>query len=162
MLITSRKVQVLSIPHKGNEFLAVCEVCLTSSTGQIVCAVGDAQGKNETEIKGLIQQAEDFAHARAILLLESHTFKIDDNTSACLKWSDESPLSTKNFLKNIPNVKNAGGGNNPASPKQIDLITKLCQAQGEDVETFVFKECKTDLNKLIGSQADKIIKKLTL
>jgi len=161
MNISCRKIQALCIPHKNNDLHAVIEVCLTSPSGQTVCAVGEAQGKNESEVKGLLQQAEENAHSRALAMLEACNFKDYDDRSVYQKWSDDSPLSNKNILKNIPSVKNAGGGNNPASPKQRELIKKLCHDNKIDVDIHVNEKFDTELRNLIGSQADQIIKELT-
>jgi len=161
MIISCRKLQALSIPHKNNGFHAVYEVCLTSPSGQTVCAVGEAQGNNESEIKGLLQQAEENAHTRALGLLEAHSFAVEDSTPILKKWSEESPLSMKNTYNNIPYAKKAGGGSNPISPKQVDLIKKLCKNKGIDVHTCVMEKFGTDLYSLAGWQADKIIKELS-
>jgi len=161
MNISNRNIQALQIPNKDNKFHAVYEVCLTTPSGQTVCAVGEAKGKDETEIKGLLQLAEEDAHARAEAMLPAVSHKDADSTSSYDKWSNESPLSAKNFYKNIPSVKNPGGGKKPASSKQLEWIRNLCNDKGIDAEAYVLEKFGTDVSSLVGSQADQIIKELS-
>ena len=161
MNISSRNIHALQIPNEDNKFHAVYEVCLTTPSGQTVCAVGDAKGKDVTEIKGLLQLAEENAHARAESMLPTANQKEADSTSAYDQWSNESPLSSKNFYKNIPSVKNPGGGIKLATSKQKNWIRKLCNDKGIEAEAYVFEKFGTNLDSLIGSQADQIIRELS-
>ena len=155
-----KNIHVIQVPDKDNGYHAAYEVCLTSSTGQVICAVGEAKGKCDKDVEGLLQKAVQNGYEIAKSMLESNTVQNKEDTSAYQKWSENSPLSIKNTNKSFAAPKNAGGGSKPISPKQKNLIHTRCLTKSIDSESYIRDKFGTDLNSLNGAQADQLIKEL--
>jgi hypothetical protein len=147
--IHSRHVAIQQSPSEDNHFHAICYVTITTSPGQSVVAIGEAKGHSWDDVQGLLQQAEQNGYKRAIELLND-TIPPDIQNDTGSSW---------NQPKTYKSAK-AGGGNKPASPKQIGLIENLCAKKHFDYHKFIKKEFGTTFDELTGSQANDAIRKL--
>jgi hypothetical protein len=155
--ITSHDVVVVQIPGTDNNYHAICNVRITTPSGQF-SSIGEAQGANTATVQGLLQQAELDGYERALNLL--HTSTHTQHQEPSVPWDEEASHITfpDNKLTNMRATSgNAGGGSKPASQKQQDVISKLCAKNNMDCKTFIQSTCGKEIHQLQGNEAHNLI-----
>lgn len=120
-------------------------VCITRGkvNGHNICATGEAPTLEQAE--AIARQKLD-AVGSELANAPCGNFDYNYNTS----FNFSASASSKDYLN--------GGGNKRASERQIDKIRKLAREHGTTAKDFVYEKCGKQLDQLVGSEADAIIK----
>lgn len=138
-----KEAEIIQFPTVNNDYIAVCQVIIRTSSGDYV-SIGVAQGTSESEIKGLLEQALEDGLSSAKQKAENSNIQNNQPVSF-FEITPPAPTST-NY------DKSAGGGENPASVKQLLALTNMYKDPGLD--KVVYKKFGIILDELKGYQAN--------
>jgi hypothetical protein len=145
-------VSIVQIPSASNNFLAVCIVTLKTATGSY-SSIGEAQGTSESEIKGLLQQAQDDGFNKAMLMAEAYSVKVYQPEPFQNMAQQKPPVSTYGS-------NNGNGRDNPATEPQKKLLNDLAGQLNDSIDGIILEIYDTTIDKLTIGQADVLIKEL--
>jgi hypothetical protein len=160
--ISSRDVLVVQIPDANNNYHAICNVRVITSSGQF-SSIGEAQGSQDTAAQGLLQQAERDGYERVLSMV-----KVQDNMNnmnhheSFVTWNEEPHISFSDSKPSPIRASpgNEGGGLKPITLKQEEAIMKLCAKKHLDYKDFIHLQYDKDLHQLQGNEAHNIIQEL--
>ncbi len=177
--IQSLEAEILQFPNVSNNHTAICSATLVTKDGQTFKDIGDANPENVPPacVGSTIRMASTRAKARVLcdaFNIPSLDVEIQDMPRQYdptgevidVTYQELSPplalpvgVSSGGGSGN-DNGSGNGGGSKPVSDKQLGLINRLCESHGHDPNALtveMFGKCQTDL---LGSEADRIIKRL--
>jgi hypothetical protein len=141
-------VSIVQSPNANNHFHAVCRAAIKTPYG-VYTSIGEAQGKDESEIKGLLQQAEEDGFKRTAQIAEIYCVQMNQPIS----YQDIDPQNPTTPTNGRNSV---GSGDNPITDKQINAIRWLSSERGVNIDLYVNQTYGTKLNMLGHSQAQEI------
>ena len=167
--IKSLEVDIVQFPSDENGQRCICKARLETLDGRVFSDIADASPDNVP--KGCIDSFPRIASTRC----KSRTISDAFNVKTAMKGDTDIPpqeggggmVIDADFSAMEPVQRQAlpatydGGGAKPASDKQLALITKLVESRGKSPEDIALEMYGKSLDKLQGSEANMIIKRLT-
>ena len=153
--------QVISIPDKSNEFHGVVTATITTKNNNSYTGIGESYSSEKLPKEQVLQQAQLIAYKNAVCNAIISGNPHDSNMEKVIDIVPTKNIAYSNN-KNIEQdkAKMNGGGNKPISQKQIELINAMAEQQGETGNSISNKVWHKNLNKLSGSQANRLINDL--
>ena len=134
---------VLQIPNDQNGNVAIVSASIVMPNGKVITDVASVYRPS------ILGGGDPIETARKAVL-ES----IGQKAKGCIK---DSTIPSQNVTQDDKN-KFQGGGDKPASDKQISLIEKLSQEYGQYPERLSSSQFGKHLSALSGREADSLIK----
>jgi hypothetical protein len=128
--IHSSEIQVIQIPTKDNGFHAICHARISTSSGQIFSAIGEAVNEKDDNlsVKGLLQQAEQNGFNRAMKQMgDNREFSVQPHSISVSTMDDNDDVFSSRVATIKPSPGKEGGGNKAISDKQKDAIISMCR-----------------------------------
>ena len=128
-------------PGASNEYVAVVSKVTRLPDGSFYKDFGVSSGKE----LGVLDSAK---------LVEDARLKAEQNVAKrlhCATVQEDPSMKNKSTLQ--------GGGNKPATKKQMQLISNLCDSKNIDMNSYIASK-GYDPNNLTGSDSDKLIRNL--
>ena len=167
--IKSLEVDILQFPSDENGQRCICKARLETIDGRVFSDIADASPDNVP--KACIDSFPRIASTRC----KSRTISDAFNVKTAMKEDTDIPpqeggggmVIDADFTSVEPVQRQPlpapynGGGNKPASEKQLALISKIVESRGKSPEDIALEMYGKSLDKLQGSEANIIIKRLT-
>ncbi len=153
--------EVAQSPTQENEHLAIVNA-VSPNRKDFGTASAQSDATNNRE------QLIALARERALQNVSSHQCSQNPIQPSPTQTSNFAPQSQPQYppqaqaYPHYPEDKNKhnGGGNKPASEKQLDMIRGKCSRLRVSPDTVCREVCNRSLNELCGSEADAVIKSL--
>lgn len=167
--IKSLEVDILQFPLDENGQRCICKARLETLDGRVFSDIADASPDNVP--KGCMDSFPRIASTRCKSRTISDAFNVmtamkeetdippQEGGGGMVIDADFSPVESVQ-RQPMPTTYD-GGGAKPASDKQLALISKIVESRGGSPEDIAVEMYGKSLDKLQGSEANMIIKRLT-
>lgn len=141
----SISVHVLQLPNDKNEKIAIVSASIVMPDGRIVSDVCSASPRSPFENEDTLEIAKN----RVINVVKQKAESYIQN--------QQQP--SRNAIQDDKS-RFQGGGDKPATDKQIFLIQKLAEENGKEAKQLCLAKFGKSLSALMGREADLLIKSL--
>jgi hypothetical protein len=160
--IQSNDVQVIQIPTKENGFHAICHTRISTTSGQVFSAIGEAvKEKNDSyPAKCLLQHAAQDGFNIALKWMSDNkesTVQSHDILVSTLDDDEDDDVFSSRVTTIKPSPGKEGGGSKAISDKQKDTIISMCRKMNINSDEFTRKRFGKNLSQLIGKEAHSIM-----
>ena len=138
-------VQVLQLPNDKNGNTAIVSATIVMPDGRVVSDVCSVSPRSPFENENTLELAKNRV-INAVKQKAEPYIKNHQNISQRDSQDDKSQFQ--------------GGGDKPATDKQIFLIQKLAEENGKDAKQLCLAKFGKSLSTLMGGKADLLIKSL--
>lgn len=138
-------VQVLQLPNDKNGRTAIVSANIIMTDGRVISDVCSISPRSPFENEDTLELAKNKI-INSIKQKAEPYIKNHQNSSQRGSQDDKSQFQ--------------GGGDNPATDKQIFLIQKLAEENGKDAKQLCLAKFGKSLSALMGREADLLIKSL--
>lgn len=138
-------VQVLQLPNDKNGNTAIVSATIVMPDGRVVSDVCSVSPRSPFENENTLELAKNRV-INAVKQKAEPYIKNHQNISQRDSQDDKSQFQ--------------GGGDKPATDKQIFLIQKLAEENGKDAKQLCLAKFGKSLSTLMGREADLLIKSL--
>lgn len=159
--VLSMHTDILQIPTEQNNYHAVAKHTVTFKSGESYSAIGSALPDDKTSSIDTLEKAQEFAFQNAFHLAHQARRKLGNYEQQIdsLQPPKNTTYSSKTARPDaIDKSKMNGGGNKPATDKQIELIKSRAEKNNTDANELVYKKFGKHISQITGSEANDVIR----